>query len=61
MNPGGPIRTLIVSLVGAATLTAGLLLVRQQKDAGVETKRQVPVGERTAKDISLDRLRELGL
>ena len=62
MNPGGPIRTLIVILVGAATLTAGLLLVRQQqKDAGVETKRQVPVGERTAKDISLDRLRELGL
>jgi hypothetical protein len=62
LNPGGPIRTFLVSLLGAATLTAGLLLVRQrQKEAEVEARGQVPAGERTARTISIERLRELGL
>ena len=59
-NPGGIIRTFLVSLLGAATLTAGLLLVRQQKK-GIEVQRGAPSGERTARDLSLDKLRELGL
>ena len=62
LNPGGPIRTFLVSLLGAATLTAGLFLVRQhQKGADGEAQGQVPAGERTARNISLERLRELGL
>ena len=53
---------MIVSLVGAVTLTAGILLVRQrQRDPDDEVKRHVPVGERRTEKISLDRLRELGL
>ncbi|MGD2121425.1 MAG: hypothetical protein PVJ76_06760 [Gemmatimonadota bacterium] len=56
------IRTFLVSLLGAATLTAGLLLVRQQqKAADAEVKGQVPAGERVARNVSLERLRELGL
>ena len=62
LNPGGPIRTFLVSLLGAATLTVGLLLVRQhQKVAAVEARRQVPAGERAARNVSLEKLRELGL
>ena len=62
LNPGGPIRTFFVSLLGAATLTAGLLLVRQQqKEAEAEARQQVPAGERMARNVSLERLRELGL
>jgi len=62
MNPGGPIRTFLVSLLGAATLTAGLFLVRQhQREADAEAQRQVPAGERVARNISLEKLRELGL
>ncbi len=61
-NPGGPIRTFLVSLLGAATLTAGLLLVRHhQKGAEEEARSQVPAGERMARNVSLKRLRELGL
>ena len=62
LNPGGTIRTFFVSLLGAATLTAGLLLVRQhQKEADAEARRQVPAGENTARIVSLEKLRELGL
>lgn len=62
LNPGGPIRTFLVSLLGAATLTAGLILVRQhQKETDDDARRQVPAGERMARNISLEKLRELGL
>jgi hypothetical protein len=61
-NTGGPIRNFLVGLLGAATLTAGLLLVRQhQREAETEAKRLVPAGERVARQVDLDRLRELGL
>ena len=62
-EPGGLIRTFVVSLLGAATLTAGLLLIRQQREveAELEVKKQIPAGERTARVVDLDRLRELGL
>ncbi len=62
LNPGGPIRTFFVSLLGAATLTVGLMLVRQhQKEAESEAQRKVPAGERMARNVSLEKLRELGL
>ena len=62
LTRGGPIRTFLVSLLGVATLTAGLLLVRHhQKDAVADAVRQIPSGERTARNVSLEKLRELGL
>jgi len=62
LNPGGLIRTFFVSLLGAATLTVGLLLVRQhQREAESEARGEVPAGERTARNVSLEKLRELGL
>jgi len=62
-QPGGLIRTFIARLLGAATLTTGRLLIRQQREveAELEVKKQIPAGERTARAVDLDRLRELGL
>jgi hypothetical protein len=61
-DAGGPIRNFLVGLLGAATLTAGLLLVRQhQREAETEAKHLVPAGEKVARQVDLDRLRELGL
>jgi hypothetical protein len=54
------IRALVVSLVGVAALTAGLVLIRQQKQVGVPQVREVPPGENVPGEISLERLRELG-
>ncbi len=59
--PGGSIRTLIVSLLGAAALTAGIFVIRHQREAENELRNQIPAGEKTARTISLDKLRELGL
>jgi hypothetical protein len=62
LNAGDTIRTFLVSLLGAATLTAGVLLVRHhQTKAEVEARKQVPAGESTARTVSIDELRELGL
>jgi hypothetical protein len=52
---------LLVSLLGAAALTASLLALRQQREAGENVGRQIPAGEKTARVVTLDRLRELGL
>lgn len=61
-DPGGTIRKFIVSLLGAATLTAGLLIVRQHhKVTEAEAQKQIPAGEKAGRDVSLQRLRELGL
>lgn len=61
-RPGGTIRALLVSLVGVATLTAGLLLMRQHYKEVVEgARRFVPADGRLAKTVSIERLRELGL
>jgi hypothetical protein len=62
-DPGGTIRKFIVSLLGAATLTAGLFIVRQQqqKVAEAEAQKHVPAGGKVARDVSIQRLRELGL
>ena len=54
-------RTLTYSLLGAAALAAGLLLVRQHKQVEDERPKLVPAGETVLAVISLDRLRELGI
>lgn len=57
---GGPIRTFTVSLIGAAALAAGLLLIRQQKNVDALRFKDVPPGETVPTQISLDRIRSLG-
>ena len=54
------IRTLIVSIVGVAAFTAGLVLFRQQKQVGAPVMKQVPAGESFPGTISLERMRESG-
>ena len=54
------IRTLIVSIVGVAAFTAGLVLFRQQKQVGAPVVKQVPAGESLPGTISLERMRESG-
>ena len=63
-NAGGAIRKITVSLIGAAALAAGLVLLRQGNDRTepVEaTIDEVPPGESVPGKISLERLRELGI
>jgi hypothetical protein len=60
-EPGGIIRTLLVSLLGAAAVAAGVLVLRHQREEEVAVKTQVPAGEKTVRIASLERLRELGL
>jgi hypothetical protein len=57
---GGPIRTFIVSLLGAAAFTAGILVVRLHRVADYGVKGQIPAGERNARAVSLEELRALG-
>jgi hypothetical protein len=54
------IRTLIVSIIGVAAFTAGLVLFRQQRQVGAPVLKQVPAGENHPGTISLERLRESG-
>lgn len=61
IHRGGAIRTLAVSLLGAAVLAAGLLVIRHQKIEEQETRKEIRPGETVRSDISLDRLRELGI
>ena len=58
--PEVPIRALVVSLVGAAALTAGLVLIRQQRQVEEPRVKEIPAGETVPGSISLERLRELG-
>ena len=54
-------RTLAVSLLGAAAVAASLMLLKQQRDEESRPQpRVVPPGESMPGAISLDRLRELG-
>ncbi len=61
LDRGGTIRTLIVSLLGAMTLTAGFMLIRSRRETALELRKQVPAGEHAVRSVSIDRLRELGL
>ena len=54
-------RKMTYSLLGAAALAAGLLLVRQQKQVEEERPKVAPAGETVPAVISLERLRELGI
>lgn len=62
-NAGGSIRKFTVSLIGAAALAAGLVLLRQGANRGSQhaTVDEVPPGETIPGRIELDRLRELGI
>ena len=54
-------RTLTVSLLGAAAVAASLVLLRAQREEVVRPQtRIVPPGETMPGSISLDRLRERG-
>lgn len=55
------IRAFLMSLLGAATVTAGVLLIRLRRQARADAVLSVPGGGITARTVSLDRLRELGL
>lgn len=57
---GGTIRTLTLSLLGAAALAAGVLLVRQQKEVKNDPPRVVPAGETVPAKLSLERIRSAG-
>lgn len=63
LDPGGPIRRFVVSLMGAVSVVAGLLVIRHHReaDADAELKKQVPAGENTTRTVSLEQLRELGV
>jgi hypothetical protein len=50
-----------VSLLGAVALTAGILVIRNQREAEDQLRNQIPAGEKTARTVSLEKLRELGL
>ena len=59
----GRIRTFAVSLMSAAAVAAGLLLLRQQRHEDVDSTLDnvVPAGETVPGTISLEKLRELGI
>ena len=49
-----------MSLLSAAALAAGILLMRQQKQDDAERPKAVPAGETIPAHISLEKIRELG-
>lgn len=58
------IRTFMVSLIGAAALAAGLVLLRQQKDAPLQEETSSPGAtpdEGLPEGFALDRLRAAGI
>lgn len=57
----GSIRKVTYSLLGAAALAAGLLLIRQQKQEDLVAAGEPAPGESVPSEISLERLRELGI
>ena len=57
----GSIRKVAYSLLGAAALAAGLLLIRQQKQEDLKVAGELAPGESVPSEISLERLRELGI
>lgn len=59
----GTIRTLAVSIVSAAAVAAGLLLIRgtRQDEIPQGAENVVPAGETVPGTLSLDRVRELGI
>jgi len=60
-SKGGAIRTFTVSLLGAIVLAAGLVMIRNHRVEEQEKGKEIPPGETVRSEISLDRLREIGL
>lgn len=61
-NKEGTIRTLAVSLMSAAAVAAGFILIRQQRvEVSAGSENVVPAGETVPGAISLERVRELGI
>jgi hypothetical protein len=55
-------KKLTLGLLSAAAVAATILLVRQQKEVeAAKEPRLVPAGESQPTDLSLERIRELGL
>jgi len=55
-------KKLTLGLLGAVAVATTVLLVRQQKEVeGGKEARLVPAGETTPAELSLQRIRELGL
>jgi hypothetical protein len=54
------LRSFAVGLLGAVAVTAGLMLVRQHRDAEAEGPSYVPAGETQPATISLERIRAKG-
>jgi hypothetical protein len=54
------IRTLLVSLLGAAALAAGFVLIRQTAPQPLPRTREGHAGENEPGTISLERIRALG-
>lgn len=54
-------KKLTLGLLGAAAVAATILLVRQQKEVEAKEPRLVPAGETQPTELSLERIRELGL
>jgi hypothetical protein len=54
-------RTLALSLLGVAALTAGLILIRNTRPEHATHQELVPPGESVPGRIALERLRELGI
>ncbi len=50
-----------MGLLGAAALATTILLVRQSKELETRDARLIPAGETQPSNISLERMRELGL
>ncbi len=48
-------------MLWAAALAAGLLLIRQQKQEDLKVAGELAPGESVPSEISLERLRELGI
>ncbi len=60
-SKGGAIRAFTVSLLGAIVLAAGLVVIRNHRVEEQEKGKEIPPGETVRSEVSLDRLREIGL
>jgi hypothetical protein len=54
-------KKLTLGLLGAVAVATTVLLVRQQKEVDGKDARLVPAGETKPAELSLERIRELGL
>jgi len=59
---GDPIKKFTLGLVGAAAIFTGLVLLKQKREEPeIEKVAAVPAGETAPRQLSLERMRELGV